>query len=105
MPTILFTPEESSRRARAFYESIRSIVDTPENNGLPILVNVETGEYEIDREDTQRGNIAMQRHIARNPNAQIHALRIGWPAFGKMGGNWSARIARIKTQGDNTGTV
>ena len=42
--------EEIDRRGEALYDQrIRSLVETPTNLGKQIVIDVETGEYEIDR--------------------------------------------------------
>ena len=39
--------EEMSRRGNEWYEKIRPTIETPENIGKQITINVLTGEYEI----------------------------------------------------------
>ena len=46
---IFWTIEEVAAKAKQLYESeIRSTVETPENIGKMLVVDVETGEYAID---------------------------------------------------------
>jgi hypothetical protein len=47
-----------------------------------VLIDVETGDYEIDREDLDATN----RILARRPDAVLYGLRIGYPAAYRLGG-------------------
>jgi hypothetical protein len=61
-------------RARELYERLRAKVETPENIGKLIVMEVESGDYEIDEQ-----GIDASRHLqARHPGATLYALRIGY---------------------------
>ncbi|WP_040957547.1 addiction module protein [Planktothrix agardhii] len=71
------------RRGKELYENvIRAQVETPENIGKIISINVETGEYEIG-EDLVVTSGKLQ---AKQANAIIWAERIGFNAVYAVGG-------------------
>ena len=49
MQTILLSREEVARRARQFYKNrIRQQVETDENIGKMLIIDFESGDYEVD---------------------------------------------------------
>ncbi len=77
------TNEEIDRRGQALYEQhIRPLVETPENSGLQIVIDVETGEYEIDEDGLE----ASRRLLRKRPGAALYGLRIGYNAVYTLGG-------------------
>jgi len=77
------TDEEIDRRGQELYEQqIRPLVETPENIGKQIVIDVETGDYEIDED----GLAASRRLLARHPGAALYGLRIGYNAVYTLGG-------------------
>jgi hypothetical protein len=71
------------KRGKELYEKvIRAQVETPENIGKIISINVETGEYEIG-EDLVVTSGKLQ---AKQANALIWAERIGFDAVYAVGG-------------------
>ena len=81
--------EEMARRGKAWYaESIRAKVETPENIGKMLMIDVDTGDYEIDE---KRGE-ASQRLHAKRPDALIYGIRIGYNATEAIGGGMLERI-------------
>ncbi|CBN57092.1 MULTISPECIES: addiction module protein [Kamptonema] len=71
------------KRGKELYENvIRAQVETPENIGKIISINVETGEYEIG-EDLVVTSGKLQ---AKQANAIIWAERIGFDAVYAVGG-------------------
>jgi len=76
------TNTELSQRARELYERLRAAVETPENIGKLIVMDVESGDYEIDKL-----GIEASRHLqARRPGALLYALRIGYQTVESFGG-------------------
>lgn len=53
---------------------------TPEQDGLFVAINVDTGEYEID----PKLNAAIDRHLARDPDSYLWLARIGRPSVYKF---------------------
>ena len=77
--------EELWQRGDEWYDNrIRPIVETEENIGKLINIDVETGAYEIgtDRDALELSN----RLLNKNPDAQIIQLRIGYRAVHSFGG-------------------
>ena len=64
--------------AEQFYDTIRSQVETPEQTGRLILMDLDSGDYEIDSSRDDLGLEATRRLQGRHPGASLHALRIGY---------------------------
>ena len=72
---------EIVQRGKALYEQqIRSHVEAG-NAGEVLIINVETGEYEIDSDHLT----ASDRAAAKYPGAPLYAMRVGAPALGRLG--------------------
>lgn len=75
--------EEITRRGKELYEkSIRPQVETAENIGKIISINVETGEYEIGDDLV----VTSRQLQAKQADAAIWAGRIGFNAVYAVGG-------------------
>jgi hypothetical protein len=86
---IFWTVEEVSERANKLYsDKIRPIVEHEENIGKMVVVNAETGEYAVDKSGIHSA-IALK---AKNPNARLFTIRIGYDVAVAFGGN----IERVK---------
>jgi hypothetical protein len=84
MPRTRLTDEEISRRGQKLYEQrIRAKVETPDNVGKLVSIDVETGDYEIG-DDTSID--APLRLHAKHPGAAVYTLRIGYNAAVSLGG-------------------
>ena len=55
---------------------------TPENIGKLIVMEVESGDYEVD----EQGIESSRRLQSRHPGATLYALRIGYKAVEALGG-------------------
>ncbi len=74
--------EEITQHGKALYERLRTQVETENNLGKLIAVNVETGDYEIGDD-----LIALSHHLqAKQSDAPIWAGRIGFNAVYAIGG-------------------
>lgn len=83
MPYPKLSGEEITRRGKELYRnSIRAQVETAENIGKIISINVETGEYEIDDDLV----VTSRRLQAKQADAAIWAERIGYNAVYAVGG-------------------
>jgi hypothetical protein len=83
MPHPRFSSEEIHRRGEELYErSIRPHVETDENIGKEIVIDIETGSYEID----SNGLAASRRLLAKHPGAALYGARIGYDAVYSLGG-------------------
>jgi hypothetical protein len=75
--------EEIGRRGQEIYEKrLRPLVETEENVGKIISIDVETGDYEIDDDLIKAGD----RLLSRHPNAVLYGARIGYDAVYAIGG-------------------
>jgi hypothetical protein len=82
-----YTKEEIAARGQAIYEQqIRPQVE-PAQNGSYLVINIETGEYELDADE---GTVS-QRAYARYPGAPLYGMRIGSPAWGQI--KWGGAAA------------
>ena len=83
---MMFSPPlpeaEIDRRGSQWYEKLRPLVETPANLGKQIIINVQTGEYEID----ESASAATDRSFAKDPNAALYGFRIGYNAVYSLGG-------------------
>jgi hypothetical protein len=86
MAQATYGPEEAVRRARDLYErNIRARVE-PGNKGKYLMLDIETGEYEIGDDYSTLSD----RMLARKPEAALVAMRIGYPSLGRVGGRKAA---------------
>ena len=85
MPYANYTPDEVRARGEALYaEQIRDQVKA-EDKGKFLVMDIETGDYEIDEEDLR----ATKRVLAKRPAAVVYGLRIGHRAAYRLGGRFS----------------
>ena len=83
MEIIRLSRDEVGRRGEALYEQrIRADVEIPENIGKMVIIDVETGAYEID----ERGPVAARHLQAQNPDAVLYGKRIGYDVAEALGG-------------------
>ena len=83
MQSILLSREEVARQAKQLYENrIRSQVETTENIGKMIIIDVETGDYEIDEVGLNAAHILQAKH----PYARLFGIRIGYKVAASLGG-------------------
>jgi hypothetical protein len=76
--------EEIGRRGQEIYESrLRSLLETDENIGKIVSIDVESGDYEIADDLVAAG----RRLQARRPDAKMYGKRIGYNAVYAVGGS------------------
>lgn len=76
--------KEIGRRGRELYENgIRQQVETEDNIGKIITIDVETGDYEIGNDNDFEAAYRLQ---AKHPDAALLGLRIGYNAVYGLGG-------------------
>jgi hypothetical protein len=76
---------ETARRGQAWYEEhLREKLEAG-NRGKFLVLNVETGEYEIDADDLA----ASKRAKARFGDAPLFTVRVGYSAAYRLGGHSS----------------
>ena len=82
MPSAKYSREEVATRGEAIYErEIRPKVES-QNQGKYLVLDIETGEYEINPDDL----VATKRAMAKRPDAVLYGLRIGHRAAYRLGG-------------------
>ena len=82
MPDAKYSREEVAERGETIYEQhIRPNVES-DSKGKYLVLDIETGEYEIDQHDLA----ATKRMTAKCPDAVLYGLRIGYPAAYRLGG-------------------
>lgn len=83
MPHPHIPSEEIDSRGQELYDqTIRAQVETEDNIGKIIVIDIETGAYEIDKD----GLTASHRALAKHPGAALYGLRIGYDAVEGFGG-------------------
>ena len=83
MPYAKYSPEVVESRGEEIYEQrIRQDVE-PGNKGKFVVIDIETGDYEVDEDDLQ----ATKRALAKRSDAVLYGLRIGYPAAYTLGGH------------------
>jgi hypothetical protein len=83
MQAILLSSEEVAKRAyRIFDRKIRQEVETEENIGKMVIINVETGDYEVDETGLQ----AAKSLQSKSPYARLFGIRIGYNVAASLGG-------------------
>ena len=83
MQAILLSSEEVANRAKELYENgIREQVETEENIGKMVIIDIETGEYAIDKTGRESAN------YLRNKNrfARLFGIRIGYKVAASFSG-------------------
>ena len=84
MPHPRFSSQEISQRGKTWYEqSIRAKVNTAENIGKLVSIDIETGNYELGDDSSLE---APHRLHHQHPDAAIYTLRIGYNAAYALGG-------------------
>lgn len=69
------------RGIRIYEERLRTVL-APEHHGKYVVVDVETGEYEVDQDHLA----ASDRAVAKRLGAPLYATRVGLPSLGRIGG-------------------
>ncbi len=81
MPHSRLTSDEIVRRGQLLYEQqIRAAVEA-DNRGKYLVLDVETGEYELDASELS----AWRRAEAKAPDGAFFLLRVGFPAAFRLG--------------------
>lgn len=74
--------EEIVRLGEERYErEVRALVE-PQHNGEFLVLDVDTGEYEMDRDEAA----AFQRAISAHPHGRLFLKRVGFAAAHRIGG-------------------
>lgn len=68
--------DKVAERGEALYNERLKGKLTPNDRGKFVAIDIETGSIEIDEKDLD----AIKRVRARNPNAVLYLLRVGYPS-------------------------
>lgn len=68
-----YSRDEVARRGDEMYERVVLPCLSPEDEGKFALIDVETGDYELDRDEIA----ASDRLLARHPDAQVWTRQVG----------------------------
>ncbi|MEG4841106.1 hypothetical protein [Microcoleus sp. B9-D4] len=83
MQTILLSHEEVAKLAKQLYESsIREKVESENNIGKMVIIDIETGDYEVDKNGLQAARSLSKKH----PNPRLFGIRIGYNVAASLGG-------------------
>ena len=66
-----------------YARKIRSMVE-PGHDGEFLVMDIVSGDYEIDSEDVRASDRLLERH----PDGVLYGVRIGYPAAYSIGGNF-----------------
>ncbi len=84
MPYPGHTTEDIARRGQELYEQkIRQVVE-PEHEGRFLVVDVESGDYEVADDDLT----ASDKLLERRPGAMLYGLRVGRGYAYRLGGRF-----------------
>ena len=81
--------KELARRGEDYYDRMLRAKLEPEHVGQYLVLDVETGDYELDANQIA----AMQRAQAKHPDTLFYIMRVGYTAAGGIG----ARPQRRRT--------
>ncbi len=82
-----FAKEEIARLGKERYQQEIAPNVGEADFGKAVLVDIETGEYEIGTDALELADRLRTKHA----DAAIFAMRVGYPAFAKIGGGWKVR--------------
>lgn len=83
-----YTSDEFARRGTDYYARVVQPSLRPEDVDKFVAIDIESGSYEIDRDDYT----ATERLLARHPQAQIWLERVGRPAAYRIGGHRTSGV-------------
>lgn len=78
-----FTNEEIARRGEEIYAARLRAHLEKEHNGQVVIIDIESGEYEIGYDSLT----ANKRALAKHPGAALYGIRIGYDVVQIFGGS------------------
>lgn len=76
MATKTYEPWEVAARGEALYRLLLPKLADPPEDGMFVVIDVESGDYEIDARDAD----ATSRLVKRRPDAVTYGIRVGFLA-------------------------
>jgi hypothetical protein len=87
MPQTSYSADEVVRRGEEIYQrDLKSKVE-PTHNGEFLVLDIDTGDYEIDPDEVA----ALRRAVDRHPEGTRYIKRIGYSATHRLGGRFIVR--------------
>jgi len=77
-----YSKEETARRGDEIYERVVAPRVGPEDKGKFVVIDIESGDYEVDRDELA----ASDRLLDRKPDAQLWLRRVGFSYAYRFGG-------------------
>jgi len=74
------TTSSTAQAGSRIYQSLREQLE-PAHNGKYIVIDVDSGDYEMDADHMTASN----RAAAKRPGARLYATRVGSTAIGRIG--------------------
>jgi len=84
-----YSKDEIAARGKQIYENQLKSKLEPNNIGKFLVIDIETGEYEIDDDDLK----ASLRAYEKKPDGARFGMRIGYRTSGTLGGKRPRRTA------------
>jgi hypothetical protein len=76
MPQVTSDRHELARRGQAYYDQFLRATLEADHKGEYLVLDVETGDYELDEDEMA----AIQRARAKHPRRAFYILRVGYRA-------------------------
>ena len=73
--------EVAERGQKIYDDRIKALIDLDVHYGNFVVIDVESGDYEIDKRDI----VAAKRLLERRPGAMTYAIRVGFRAAYRSG--------------------
>lgn len=80
-----YTAEEIAERGEALYRQRIASEMNEADHGKFVVIDIETGEYEVDDDDLT----ATDRVLAKHPAAVTYGLRVGYAAAYRLGASFA----------------
>ncbi len=77
------------RGTRIYEERLRPLLE-PQHNGEYVVIDVDTGDYELDADHLA----ASDRAAAKRPDARLYATRVGFGSLVRVGGGRTRATGR-----------
>jgi hypothetical protein len=77
-----YSKEETARLGDEIYERVVAPSVSPEDKGKFVVIDIESGDYEVDRDEIA----ASDRLLDRKPDAQLWLRRVGFSYAYRFGG-------------------
>ena len=81
MPYQKYSPNEVAARGQEIYDRDIQPRLAPDDQGRFVVIDIETGEYEVDDSDLA----ATKRALAKRPEAILYGVRVGADAAYRIG--------------------